>query len=379
MSTGSIADGFVEIQLKTDQMAAEMRAVIAETGKTAKAAEDAFNKVANRGLKRVTEETIRQRREVVRLGDEYRKRMGYDSTGGMSGGRVAKIASMANTARGVLGATVTASTALTFAAAAAAGSTTLDTLTGSIKMLSLAAGAKTQDGVLRISKWLQGLSHSVDKMNPMDLYAGAGLLTGASIGYRFGGVKGAVVGGGVGLGAGLAAGGNAMAGGAIAGGMAGGAVLGVPGAIGGAAIGALIGAIKDTKFSGDYEKDLAIKMARDPEKIGKALGKAAVMDKQGPEGKAAAEMLRNAVAKAEVMRKADPESFKTAGLGFPGTFHGLADLRQQAQSAVFSSGGELGQANAVKELQNNQKVLERIAVGVEKRSADPNFVGPPAP
>lgn len=355
MSAGSLADGFVEIQLKTERMAQEMREVIAETGRTAKAAEEAFNKVANRGVRRATDDIIRQRREYVRLGDEYRKQMGMDRTGGVSTGRLSSVAGYA--ARGMsLASTVAATaTALTFAAAAAAGTTTLDTLTGSIKMLSLAAGAKTQDGVLRISKWIQGLSKTVDKLNPMDMYAGGGLLAGAGIGYRFGGFKGALIGGGIGLGAGVAAGGNSMAGGALAGGTLGAATLGVPGAIGGAAIGALIGYIRDTKFSGDYEKDLAYKMARDPEKAALGLSRAAVMEKQGDA--AGADMLRNAVALSEKMRKADPDAFKTAGLGMPGSFSALDDLRKQAQLSVFSPGGELGAANARRELENNQNAM----------------------
>lgn len=388
MSSGSIADGFVEIQLKTDQMAAEMRAVIAETGKTAKAAEEAFNKVANRGIRKSTEELIRQRREVVRLGDEYRKLMGYDSSGGMSGGRGARLAGFAGTARNAIGSTIAASTALTFAAAASAGSTTFDTLTGSLRMLSLAAGAKTQGAVLGLSKGIQGLAHYVDKLSAGNVEAAVIGLAGASLGFRnpmagnFGRTRSVAMGAGVGIGAGLMLGGHETTGGAIMGASIG-AGFGPMGALAGAGIGAIVGELKalyDQKAT--QEEKLVRKISSTPSGLENAGNQIIALDRQARtllanndamrsrEASDAADMLRQAVDKVKLNEKNKDEEFKMAGLNMPMTTNSLAGAFDQGNMAMMNT-SPLEMSNKMREWKLNMEGLR------SRTSVDPNFVGPP--
>lgn len=294
---------------------------------------------------------------------------------------------------GLAGGVASAGVGLTFAGAAAAGSTTLDTLTGSIKKLTLALGAKTQNDVLNLSKRIQEFGNSVASTSKTDLYAGGGLLTGAVLGYRYGGMKGVPIGAGLGLAAGLGTSGHPILGGTMAGASLGAMAFGLPGAIGGGAVGAGYGALTSTKFKGDYTQDLATNLANNPDKIAKALTAAAKLDRQAQSQelgtlewffanddpaartKGAAKMLRDAVAQAESIRAG--EGFKTSGLNMPASYAGLSDVRQQAQLALFSK-GPLEMANFVKELELNRKALESNTAEVKKKGGtDPNGVAPP--
>ena len=254
---------------------------------------------------------------------------------------------------------------LTFAAAAAAGSTTLDTLTGSLKMLSLAAGAKLQNAVMGISKRLQSLAHSVDSTSKTNLLAGGGLLAGAAMGYKLGGFQGAALGAGVGLGGGLALGGHSVLGYGLAGASIGGMVGGMPGAMVGAAGGALFGTVATTKTRGEYIEDIAVSFLKDKERAGRALGVAARLEKQaqGLSGDQrgstlnAAKWIREGLAKSEAMRAAGLDGqFKPAGLNLPASYVGLADVRQQAQMAAVSK-SPIEMENFIKELKNNTDAL----------------------
>lgn len=265
---------------------------------------------------------------------------------------------------GMVGASATG---LTFAAAAAAGSTTLDTLTGSLKMLSLAAGAKTQESVLKVARVIQKMAKWADEAQPGTISGIAGGAAGAGIGAKIGTMVGGP-GAGTAIGAGL---------GLLSGGLA--------------------GQILGTKFKSDYTEDLATRFARNPDLAGKALAAAARLDKQADKQKMgmaewvfanddpekrtrdAAKMLREAVTRGEAMRAADPDGFKRAGLGMGGTFSGLSDVRMQAQAAVFQPGGELGAANRAKELENNQKAMQPLVDEVKGLRQDLKQNGVAAP
>lgn len=354
MSAGSLADGFVELQLKTDQMQAEMRQVIADTSKTAKAAEEAFNKVANKGVKRATDAIVIQRMEAMRLGVEYKKIRLAES---ISSGRGATIAGFA--AQGMrAAATIAASaTALTFAGAAAAGSTTLDTLTGSLKKLSLAAGKQTQGPVLQISRLIQSLAESAKSAPAGSITMGAMGITGAIVGGKLAGPIGAMAGGAAGI-------------------------------MGG-------GFLEMMTQNQAFTNKLTEKIAKDPKGIEKAKAGMAALEKQRDEltdtvgdwmkspilftglvetnaqkrGKIndAIAMIKDSIGKRE-------EAFLTAGLPGGGGSVGLMEYRQEPTTA---GEGALGIANKIEELKLNLNAVN-FTQGW-RATVNPLFVGPPAP
>lgn len=335
-----VRGGFVELQLKTDQMVAEMKAVLAETNKTATAAEAAFNKVANRGVKRTTEALSQQRKEYIKLSDEYRKQKRLETIrkqvvwDHMSFGEKAQ--NIAGRGASVAGQVSGATAGLAFAGAAAAGQTTFDTLTGSLKMLALAAGSKAQPAIMKISEWIQKLAKIAEN-------APTGAITG------------------------------------IAGAAAGFKIAGLPGAI----IGGIGGGMTEAMASNDRQgRAMAIRAKDNKEELNKLWNEKTTLEGNKWRGweennrliavKKAIKLLEN---KATL-----PDDMKTAGLGMPGSYSGLADLRQQAQMSVFTSGGALEAANKAKELENNQKAMQPVVEEIKGLRQDfkQNGVMPPA-
>jgi hypothetical protein len=225
---------------------------------------------------------------------------------------------------------------LTFSAAAAAGSTTFNTLTGSLKMFSLAVGEKTQASVLSLSRRIQSFARVMDKTSSETFGTYGGAIAGAGIGGRIGGLPGALIGGG---------------------------------------LGALGGTILGTKFKPDFEDDLAIRMLRDPKRMKIAEDQANMLERDNPElgfwerhfgdrrkaqgnqqNRDAAQMIRGALKKARDPNFQEDMGLMTAGLG-GGEFHALADLRMQAQRAVFDADGQLGRENQIREMNLNLKAI----------------------
>ncbi len=280
-----------------------------------------------------TKEQVRDTKQAAAETQRYaqiRRTLGLDGGGVMGKLRSYDPTEHIKTGMGIAGSVGGAVSGLAFAGAAAAGQTTLDTLTGSLKKLALAAGAHTQGAVLKLSEYIQRLGNAVEKAPPGSVtVVGAGL-TGAAIGGKVGGPIGAGIG---------------AAGGILAGGW-----------------------LENQSQTQFFTQKLANKIGSDPKSIANAEGAAKRMDEilkkmmvtdHRFEGTLnTRDMIRNAIA----IAKGEAPSMKTAGLGMPGSFSGLGDLRQQAQLSVFAPGGELGAENRIKELELNQKVLNKEAV-----------------
>lgn len=274
--------------------------------------------------------TMRQR-----LGDFFDRHEGKFATAGRIGQDIGRGAMR-------IGA-VTAG--LTFGAAAAAGSTTLDTLTGSIRMLTLEVGSRAQPAIIGLSRWIQRAAKSAKDLPEGAVGGGAGALLG-----------GAVVG---------------ILGRALTGAFFG-SRFGPAGLVGGAILGGVGGMVAGSRTEKALARDERIEqMARafviGGEKVANAahvgVGQYFKRVKAGEikptdENQRAIDEIQHALRRAE-----DPEfrkrkdEFLTAGLDMPASFTDLADLRRQAQLAVFDKGGALGAANAIKELENNMNVF----------------------
>lgn len=286
---------------------------------------------------RKTKEQVQNVKQTVAETQKYaaiRRTLGLDGGGVMGKLRSYDPTEHIKTGMGIAGSVGGAVSGLAFAGAAAAGQTTLDTLTGSLKKLALAAGAHTQGAVLKLSQYIQRLGNAVENAPPGSFtVVGAGL-TGAAIGGKVGGPVGAGI-----------------------------------GAVGGILTGGWLEDQAQTQF---YTQKLANKIGKDPksianaEAVAKRLGEQAKEINMGAPGGlqkidqtiATRNMIRDAVA----IAKGEAPGLKTAGLGMQGAFSGLGDLRQQAQLSVFAPGGELGAENRIKELELNQKVLNKEAV-----------------
>lgn len=243
-------------------------------------------------------------------------------------------------------ATLGGATALTFAGAAAAGSTTLDTLTGSLKMLSLAAGAKTQAPVMAISRLIQDLAKGVKDVPNGVIGAAGGAATGALIGAKMGGPWGALIGAGIGgVGAGLVE----------------------KGANDFADQRGMIGRLKS-----DPNKEIMkiINEVNDLEKPWWAnipfVGNNVEIAKR-----------RGAIRKAENKGRAEDAGMLTAGLGGQASFSG-ADVREKAQMGIYGAGGALGVANTMEEMRLNMQAIKNGSfVPNWQPTVNPGNVAPP--
>lgn len=220
---------------------------------------------------------------------------------------------------------------MAFAAAMAAGSTTLDTLTGSLKMLSMAAGGKTQAGVLKISEYIQRLAKVVENA-PSGTIGGVG---GALAGFKLGGV---------------------------------------PGAIAGAAGGALFEA--NAAASLDARR-MAIQSKNKPDEVSKLWNEKTRLEANKWRGFEDQQRLITINRSLKMLEgKQSLPEMKTAGLNLPASYIGLADVRQQAQMAAVSK-GPLEMENFKKELELNRKALEMNTQEIKKGNGGPGNVQPP--
>jgi hypothetical protein len=247
---------------------------------------------------------------------------------------------------GIGGAALGGASAMTFAGAAAAGSTTLDTLTGSLKMLSLAAGQKTQAGVLKISEYIQRLARSANEAPSGTIGGLSGAATGGLIGLRFGGLLGA-------------------AGGAIAGGLGGGLI---------------------EKGANDFaeKRSMVAALKADPDKtIKKLLNEINDLEKPWYSGipfignSVEIGKRRGAIRTFEAKLGGQQEGgLKTAGLNIPASYSALGDVRQQAQIAATSK-GPLEMENFQKEMLLNLKAIANNTAPAGTKQAAANVQPPP--
>jgi len=349
MSAGAALEGAVELRLQgKEKMLQDMKELKDASVSTSKQIEEILNKAGINYKKKLAErEKLSARMQLMaehRLVAEERRRsnpwrtVSYDSPN-IAGG-------LGKFAAGV-GAVGAGAAAMAFSGAAAAGSTTLDTLTGSLKMLSLAAGTKTQAPVLKLSALIQSLARATDKA-PNGLIGGlGGAATGAAIGARFGGPLGSLIGG---LGGGLAGG---------------------------------IGEKAVNDFAD--KRRMVEKLKGDPKYIETLLKEVNDLEKDwwsnipfvGNNVEIAKR--RGAIRAFESKQKLQGDELKTAGIGMPGSYSGLADLRQQAQLGVFGAGGDLGAENTVRELKLNTEAVNKNTGAIEggKGAVNSKNVTPP--
>lgn len=264
---------------------------------------------------------------------------GFGDTGNNSGvmGKLEKLFSLGG---GIFG----AASGMTLGAAAAAGSTTLDTLTGSLQMLGLAAGAKTQDAVLSVSRLLQNMARAVDNA-PRGVVGGSGgVLGGAAVGWAFGGLPGAVAGG-----------------------------------IGGGVVGGIT-----EKATGDFadKRRMIGQIKANPEHVGKLLKEINELEANQPwysfipftGNTVEIAKRRGAIRTFEAQNRGiapkTEEPFKTAGLNMPASYAGLGDVRQQAQIAAVSK-GPLETENWQRDMLNNLKAIAQNTAGNGTKNVAP--------
>lgn len=353
-NVGAIIKSQVDLELSTPKLQQQMQWLSAAIDQNAKAAKRSLSQ-------NITAEIItieRRAREMARVlrdaykaeqppakprtfgqvlsdfGDRHRQTFQNIARGGQELRRTAAVGTGM-----VVGAT--------YAAAAAAGSTTLDTFTGSIRMLTLEIGAGAQPAIMALSRWIQRMAK--DAKNMPD----------GTVGGVAGGLAGSVL-GGLGLRA-------------IVTMFSAHPALRVAGLVGGAVLGGLGGAIGGSRAERALARDERIEqMARAFVTGGEDLAnkahvnivrlfnRTAGRDPTPAEKKQieAAEEVGHALKRSE-----DPEfrkrrnEFLTAGLDMPASFTDMADLRRQAQLAVFDKGGPLEAANAIRELELNLNAI----------------------
>lgn len=206
-----------------------------------------------------------------------------------------------------------AAAGLTFAGAAAGGSTTLDTLTGSFKMLALTIGEKVQPAILKFADWIQNISKKIERTP------------------------------GIGPGTGALAAGVATFG-----------VTKNPFLAGGAAI--ATGAGMAAADLSEKREQAIERLRTDPNYLLQQIKKATLEEKETGKPET---FIRGMIREAE---KRNREGFKgdeaglRAGLGMPAKYTAFADIRQEAQLAGFDK-GQLEILNAIKEFHNNVKAM----------------------